>query len=543
MASVLIIHERSDICNLLSPAIESHGHKCRALTAWQDAVLALKTTPFDIIILDMDITGKPDAIVRTLVNSEGRPHVLVITSGSDPVILEETIRAGAWDVICVPFTQDELGQAINRCMNHRTSKMEFKKHFEIKRDAIIGGSRCMEQCLSLVATAAQSKVNVLIHGETGTGKELFARAIHENSNRAKNSFIVVDCTNIHKILAEGLSFGHERGACISSAKSQGELFRQAQGGTLFLDEIGDLDIEMQKLLRRALQEPRVHSMNSEKTACNDFRMIATTSHNLEALIKRGEFRKDLYYRLSTCVIGLPPLRQRKEDILTIASYHLRQICSELGCDEKEVSDELHHALTLYDWPGNVRELINVMYAIVQKGLGECRLYPQHLPIDIRTKILLKRSHRPHIDGYLVATETAGCSAEDNASDWPLLSPAQDADPHASHVDTDQEATAKVHFAPEKIIDSQTEHKPVNGFELIESFNIASPLSSENDLSTDLLPLRAVRELTMQNVEAAYMKRLVATSRGNFRYALAISGLSRARLYDLLNKHSMSISGN
>ncbi len=305
MASVLIIHERSDICNLLSPAIESHGHKCRALTAWQDAVLALKTTPFDIIILDMDITDKPDAIVRTLVNSEGRPHVLVITSGSDPVILEETIRAGAWDVMCVPFTQDELGQAINRSLCHRPSKMEINKHNDIKRDAIIGDSPCMEQCLNHVATAAHSNVNVLILGETGTGKELFAHAIHENSSRANNSFIVVDCTNIDKTLAEGLLFGHERGSFISATESQGELYRQAHRGTLFLDEIGDLDIEMQKLLRRALQEPRVSSMNSEKTACNDFRLIATTNHNLEAMVKRGEFRKDIYYRLRTCVIELP----------------------------------------------------------------------------------------------------------------------------------------------------------------------------------------------------------------------------------------------
>lgn len=543
MASVLIIHERSDICNLLSPAIESHGHKCRSLTACEDAVLALKTTRFDVIILDIDITDKPDAIVRTLVNSEGRPHVLIITSDSDPVILKETIRAGAWDVICVPFTQDELKQAINRCMNHQTSKMEFKKHFETKRDAIIGGSRCMEQCLNLVATAAHSRVNVLIHGETGTGKELFAHAIHENSNQANNSFIVVDCTNIHKTFAEGLLFGHERGSFISATESQGELFRQAHGGTLFLDEIGDLDIETQKLLRRVLQEPRVHPMNSEKMVAYDFRLVATTNHNLEAMVKQGEFRKDLYHRLRTCVIEIPPLRQRKEDIQPLASYHMRQICAELSCEEKEVSDELQHALTLYDWPGNVRELINVLHATVHNGTGEFRLYPHHLPVDIRTKILPKCSHKLQTGGYFVAMETAGCTAKNDDMDCPLLSPAQETIPHAPHMDSDQVGTSKAHTASEKLIDSPTEHSPDNGVAHIEAFDTGSLLPPENDLYAHLPPLRTIREIAMQDVETAYMKRLVATSMGNFRRALAISGLSRARLYDLLNKHSMSISGN
>ena len=423
MGSVLIIHERSDICQLLSPAIEIHGHECSSLPSCEDAIQMLKTAKFDIVILDIDTTAIPGDTVQALAKSECRPHILVITSGLNPVILEQAIRAGAWDVICAPFTQDELGQAINRCLHHRRARMDIKGHGDIKRDAILGASPCLEQCLEHIANAAQSNINILILGETGTGKELFANAIHENSNRATCSFIVVDCTNIPRTLAESLLFGHERGSFTGAAESRDGLFRQADGGTIFLDEIGDLDIEVQKSLLRVLQERRFRPLSSKKEIVSNFRLIAATNRNLEAMVKQGEFRKDLYHRLCTNVIQLPPLRERKEDILPIAVYHVRQICAELGCDEKEISYELHHALTLYDWPGNVRELINVLHATVQNGTGEHRLYPQHLPVDIRARVLLKRSGRPQTDGYLVTAEACDCMSGEESFRCRLLSPA------------------------------------------------------------------------------------------------------------------------
>jgi len=566
MGSVLIIHERSDICHLLSPAIESHGHECYSLSSCADATQALKTNAFDIVILDIDITEKPGEAVAALVKSECRPHILIITNGRNPVILEEAIHAGAWDVVCAPFTQEELGQAINRCLHHRRARMKTKGHGDIKRDAILGSSPCLEHCLDHIATAAQSNVNILILGETGTGKELFASAIHENSTRAENSFIVVDCTNIPKTLAESLLFGHERGSFTGAAESRDGLFRQADGGTIFLDEIGDLDIEVQKSLLRVLQERRFRPLSSKKEVASNFRLVAATNRNLEAMVKRGEFRKDLYHRLRTSVIQLPPLRERKEDILPIASYHVRQICAELGCDEKEISYELHHALTLYNWHGNVRELINVLHATVQNGNGECRLYPQHLPVDIRAKVLLKRSGRPQTDGYLVAEEAVACKAGGTAG-CPLLPPvrasipdrqpplsgtrAMDPQecpqaPRTTNSDpctpSSPDSSRTPYQTPEGLVGSLTQHKPGNGFARIEGPYIALPLPSENAADSQMPPLRTVRELAMQEVELAYLKLLVASSQGNFQRALTISGLSRARLYDLLSKHSMSISG-
>jgi DNA-binding NtrC family response regulator len=562
MGSVLIIHERSDICHMLSPAIESHGHECFSLASCADAVHVLKSNAFDIVILDIDITEKPAEAIAALAKSECRPHILIITNGCNPAMLEEAIRAGAWDVICAPFTQDELGQAINRCLHHRHARIGIKSHGDIKRDAIIGTSPCLEHCLDHIATAAHSNVNILILGETGTGKELFANAIHENSTRATSSFIVVDCTNIPRTLAESLLFGHERGSFTGAAESRDGLFRQADGGTIFLDEIGDLDLDVQKSLLRVLQERRFRPLSSKKEVASNFRLVAATNRNLEAMVKRGEFRKDLYHRLCTNVIQLPPLRERKEDILPIASYHVRQICAELGCEEKEISYELHHALTLYDWPGNVRELINVLHATAQNGTGECRLYPQHLPVDIRARVMLKRSGRPQTGGYLVAPEACDCTSGDGSFSCPLPPPAAasacrttgfaNAHPHlpardaarpGPRADSGPAAPTKERPTPRGLVGSPTEHKPGNGFAHIEGPYIALPLAPENAIDSQLLPLRTVRELAMQEVEAAYLKRLVASSQGNFQRALTISGLSRARLYDLLSKHHMSISGS
>lgn len=549
MASVLIIHERSDICHLLSPAIESHGHECFSLTSCDEALSILAGTTFDIVILDIDATPTPGDTVHELAKAQCRPHVLVITSGCDPVILEQAIRAGAWDVICAPFTQDELGQAINRCLHHRRAKMDIRSHGDIKRDAILGTSPCLEQCLEHIATAARSNVNILILGETGTGKELFANAIHENSNRAGSNFIVMDCTNIPKTLAESLLFGHERGSFTGAGESRDGLFRQADGGTIFLDEIGDLDIEVQKSLLRVLQERRFRPLSSKKEVASNFRLVAATNRNLAAMVKRGEFRKDLYHRLNTSVIQLPPLRERKEDILPIAAYHVRQICADHGCEDKEISYELHHALTLYDWPGNVRELINVLHATVQNGAGEFRLYPQHLPVDIRAKVLAKRSGRPQTGGYLVPPEACGCAPAGQIPPCPLLTPPAPACRRPAPPGAGPQPPAKGAWhqggpprtaPPAPGASGPTEQKPGNGFAHIEGPYIPLPLEDAAD--SQLLPLRAVREMAMQEVEALYLKRLVASSQGNFQRALAISGLSRARLYDLLSKHNMSISG-
>ena len=181
----------------------------------------------------------------------------------------QALRARLWDVLCAPFAFEDLEQAINRCLHHRDAKKGVKRRDYIKRDAILGTSPCLNQCLENIATVARSNVSVLLLGETGTGKELFAGAIHANSARASQNFIVVDCTNIPKTLAESLLFGHERGSFTGAADSRDGLFRQADGGTIFLDEIGDLDIEIQKSLLRVLQNRKFRPPPIQMTSARD----------------------------------------------------------------------------------------------------------------------------------------------------------------------------------------------------------------------------------------------------------------------------------
>ena len=570
MASVLIIHERKDVCLLLSPVIEDNGHSCVSLSSCDDAIEVLKSVAYDIVILDIDITENAAQAILDLAKAKSRPHILAITNGDNPEILEQAIRAGAWDVICAPFTHEELEQAINRCLFHRHAQREVNARNSIKREAILGTSPCLDHCLEHIAAAAHRNVSVLILGETGTGKELFAQAIHQNSPRTAQNFIVVDCTNIPQTLAESLLFGHERGSFTGAGESRDGLFKQADGGTIFLDEIGDLDFEVQKSLLRVLQERKFRPLSSKKEIISDFRLIAATNRNLEAMVKKGAFRKDLYHRLCTSVIHLPPLRDRKEDILPIANYHVRNICAEVECPEKEISYELHHALTLYDWPGNVRELINVLHATVQNGIGEYRLYPQHLPVNIRTKVLLKRSGRPITDGYLVESQKPACPVQGGReSDCPL-SPSRSAAgatfrpmrmgviqaqsaagnaPDARAFSRHDSCAMDAPDSPNQIhrngglTDPLPQHKPGNGFAHIEGPYATHALTAHTIAESELLPLRTVRELAMKEVETAYLQRLIASSQGNFQRALTISGLSRARLYDLLNKHNMSLSGN
>lgn len=542
----------------MCPVVETAGHGCVALPSCAEALESLKTAAHDIVILDIDITESPEQAIPALAAAGSRPDILVISNGSDPENLERAIRAGAWDVLCTPFTHDELMQAVNRCLFHRRARNGKKANGEFRRDAILGNSSCLERCLENIATAAQTGASVLILGETGTGKELFANAIHDNSARAGGNFIVVDCTNIPRTLAESLLFGHERGSFTGAADSREGLFKQADGGTIFLDEIGDLDLDVQKSLLRVLQERKFRPLSSKREVTSDFRLVAATNRDLEAMVRQGEFRKDLYHRLRNRVIQLPPLRMRKEDILPIANFHVQKICDELGCPEKEISYELHHALTLHDWPGNVRELINTLHAAVHNGFAEARLYPQHLPLDIRARVLPKRNGKEAADGYFIPGPCVCADAFHQppapCAPWtgPGDPPARDAQrPGAAAGPESPEAAGLAPAAYRQTSAAQAfagleaapkpGARPGAGFEYADGPRLNLPLPG-GETDDDLPPLKTVRELAMQELEALYLRQLVECCRGNFQRALTISGLSRARLYDLLSKHSLSISG-
>ena len=375
---------------------------------------------------------------------------------------------------------------------------------------------------------------------------------------------MVDCTNIPKTLAESLLFGHERGSFTGAADTREGLFKQADGGTIFLDEIGDLDFEVQKSLLRVLQDRRFRPLSSKREVTSDFRLVAATNCDLREMVAKGQFRKDLYHRLCSRVIKLPPLRDRREDILPIADFHIGRICAELGCPVKEISYELHYALTLHDWPGNVRELINTLHAAVHNGFAEARLYPQHLPLELRARVLAKRNGK-HAgeEGYLIAPAPCtcglsedgcvlGCHEHDADDTCPGKRTEDEHAPMAGNATTPNgngsnpaasyaPRHAATYGAPQPSPGSAA--SPGNDFAQLEDPVIPLSLTDHDQTDNGLLPLGAVRDLAMQEVEALYMQQLVTLCRGNFKRAQTISGLSRARLYDLLKKHSLSISGN
>lgn len=253
----------------------------------------------------------------------------------------------------------------------------------LKRDSIIGSDARLSDCLEKVAVCAGTEMGVLITGETGTGKELFARAVHENSNRAACPFVVLDCAAFPEKLVESVLFGHQKGAFTGADQSRDGLILQADKGTLFMDEVGELPLSMQKTFLRVLQEKSFRPVGSKQELHSDFRLIVATNRNLEQMASEGTFRQDLLYRLKASTILLPLLKERKDDIETLALHYIGLFCKRYGMVMKGVSAEFMEILQLYTWPGNVRELVNVIDLSIANSHMHDVLLPVHLPTDVR----------------------------------------------------------------------------------------------------------------------------------------------------------------
>jgi two-component system NtrC family response regulator len=260
--------------------------------------------------------------------------------------------------------------------------------------SIIGSSSRLQDCLKTVSLAADSHANILLVGETGTGKELFARAIHEASSRKSGPLAVVDCTSLPKDLVESLLFGHAKGSFTSAGAAREGLIRQAHTGTLFLDEVGELPLTLQKVFLRVLDEHRFRPLGSEQEIDSDFRLVAATNRNLEQMVDRGQFRADLLFRLRSYLIELPPLRERADDVMELADYHQNRLCNRYQITPKRFASDFLKMLTHYPWPGNVRELVNALEHALFAAKHETLLFAKHLPNHIRTHVM-KSTLRRH----------------------------------------------------------------------------------------------------------------------------------------------------
>jgi two-component system NtrC family response regulator len=341
---------------------------------------------YDLVFLDVLLPdGNGLEALPRIKQSPGSPEVIIITAVGDADGAELSINSGAWDYVQKPLSMPALKLSLNRALEYRETKRRRSRAVVLKRREIIGSSRELENSLGQLAEAADSDVTVLITGQTGTGKELFARALHDNSPRSGGPFVVVDCASLPTTLAESVLFGHKRGAFTGADRDRTGLFTQAHRGTVFLDEIGDLPSDAQRVLLRALQERRFRPVGAQQEIHSDFRLVAATNRDLDRMVESGGFREDLLYRLKGFVIHLPSLMDRAEDLKELVTHFMVDICEQAGMPPKVVTPEFLGTLQSYGWPGNVRELRQVMERSLASAGSEGELLPAHLPTHIRAK--------------------------------------------------------------------------------------------------------------------------------------------------------------
>lgn len=384
MANVLIVDDDKMMCDMLTRIIKRLGHDVLCANSIRDSLELYKTKDLDIVFLDVQLPdGSGLEILSTIKESRSKPEIIIITGFGDREGAELAIRSGAWDYIKKPASVEKLMLQLERVLEYRRGKQKAKPPAALRLDGIVGTSTQIQACFDMVACAANSDANVLIYGETGTGKERFARAIHDNSPRADKSFVIVDCAALPENLVESMLMGYEKGAFTGADKAQTGLIKQAHGGTLFLDEVGELPLPIQKAFLRVLQEHRFRPLGASKEVESNFRLVAATNRDLDQMVKNGQFRKDLLYRLRAFTIEVPALRKRTTDIKDITMYHLIRFSEYYGMETKGIAPDFFDALAAYKWPGNVRELVNTLETVLVEARHEPTLFQRHLPAHIR----------------------------------------------------------------------------------------------------------------------------------------------------------------
>jgi len=378
MQTILIVEDKQSMADMLARTLESEGYAvCLALTL-KDGIDALSSEDISAVITDLKL---PDGDGMEMVKAvrEGYPFIpaIVMTAFGSIEIAVKAIKKGAYDFITKPFDPDHLILLLKRALGEQTLQKEnlvFKHEFSkfLKMPEIIGLSNIMEK----IKKVAPLKTTVLVLGESGTGKELVARAIHHLSQRTKNSFIAINCAAIPKDLIENEIFGHEKGAFSGAAEIKPGRFELADRGTIFLDEIGDMELSLQSKLLRVLQESEFERVGGTKTVHVDLRVIAASNKNLEKEVSGGHFREDLFYRLNVFPVIIPPLRERREDIIPLARHFIGLFSSEMNKKAPKLSPESERMLLGNEWRGNTRELKNIIERAVILCDGS-ELQPEH----------------------------------------------------------------------------------------------------------------------------------------------------------------------
>jgi len=412
--TILIVDDEAIVRESLGAWFRQDGHHVDAAESAREALRLAAQKHYDIALLDIKMPGMDGLELQTrLAAAAPELTIILMTAYASVDSAVKAMKAGAYDYVVKPFDPDDLSMLIQRAAEHRSLRAEnlrLKKSLDTVAAAppLLGDSAVMKRVLDLVNTVAASDTTVLITGESGTGKELVARAIHGASGRRYNPMVVVNCGALPEGILESELFGHEAGAFTGARARHKGKFEAAEGGTVFLDEIGEVSPKVQVELLRVLEDKAVTRLGGNTPISVDFRVIAATNRDLQAAVRAGQFREDLYWRLNVVNIHIPPLRERPEDISLLATHFLSRFAQAMNRKPMRFSPEAVDALVAYPWPGNVRELQNAVERAVVVGHDEV-VRPQDLPLRVTTTSngegpgSLSEMERAHVQSVLDAS--------------------------------------------------------------------------------------------------------------------------------------------
>src|SRR5689334_695037 len=366
MGRILIADDHDALRRGLKRGLTEAGHEVEEASNGNAAIERLHDSHFDVVLSDLKMGGSDGMdVLRTTRAMHPSTAVILMTAFGTVNTAVEAMKIGAFDYVQKPFEIEEMEVKIEKALELKRMKneLDYLRHTQLDIydfDRIVGSSAALQKVLDVVKKVAKSNTTVLIRGETGTGKELIAGAIHHNSLRNTRNFVKVNCAALQENLLESELFGHEKGAFTGADKQRIGRFEQADGGTLFLDEIGDMSPSTQAKILRVLQEHEFERLGGTRTLRVDVRLIAATNRDLPSMVQTGRFREDLYYRLNVVSIEMPPLRERKDDIVPLANFFVRQFAAELKKRTDGIDPDAQKLLMRYNWPGNIRELENTI---------------------------------------------------------------------------------------------------------------------------------------------------------------------------------------
>jgi len=366
MGRILIADDHDALRRALARALTEAGHQVDEAPNGNFAIERLHEGAFDVVLSDLKMGGSDGLdVLRSSKALNPAAAVILMTAFGSVGTAVEAMKIGAFDYVQKPFEIEEMELKIEKALEMRRLRheVEYLRHTQTDIydfDAIVGSSGALHKVLSIVRKVAKSNTTILIRGETGTGKELIAGAIHHNSLRQGRNFVKVNCAALQENLLESELFGHEKGAFTSADKQRIGRFEQADGGTMFLDEVGDMSTSTQAKILRVLQEHEFERLGGTRTLKVDVRLIAATNRNLPTMVAAGQFREDLFYRLNVVSVEMPPLRDRKDDVAALTAFFVRKFCGELKKKIDSVSPDAQKMLMRYHWPGNIRELENAV---------------------------------------------------------------------------------------------------------------------------------------------------------------------------------------